>query len=77
MAVGLASFSVVVVVYGVMVLPESSQKQWNHGNFATVFMLYFNTVSRTYRPPRTVGYMELGVDSWMTKLMENLLLIPS
>ena len=72
----LASFSVVVVGYGIMVLPEKFPETVGEssGNFATVFSCFVSIPFLVLIVLHgLVGYMELGVDSWMTKLMENLL----
>jgi len=72
----LASFSVVVVAYGIMVLPEKFPETVGEssGNFATVFSCFISIPFLVLIVLHAlVGYMELGVDSWMTKLMENLL----
>ncbi|HBK73092.1 MAG TPA: MFS transporter, partial [Planctomycetaceae bacterium] len=72
----LASFSVVVVSYGIMVLPEKFPETVGEssGNFATVFSCFISIPFLVLIVLHAlVGYMELGVDSWMTKLMENLL----
>ena len=72
----LASFSIVVVGYGIMVLPEKFPETVGEssGNFATVFSCFISIPFLVLIVLHgLVGYMELGVDSWMTKLMENLL----
>ena len=70
------SLSVVVVLYGIMVLPEKFPETVGEssGNFATVFSCFISIPFLVLIVLHAlVGYMELGVDSWMTKLMENLL----
>ena len=72
----LASFSIIVVSYGIMVLPEKFPETVGEssGNFATVFSCFISIPFLVLMVLHgLVGYMELGVDSWMTKLMENLL----
>ena len=72
----LSSFAVVVVVYAIMVLPEKFPETVGEssGNFATVFSCFISIPFLVLIVLHAlVGYMELGVDSWMTKLMENLL----
>ena len=72
----LSSFAVVVLMYGVMVIPEKFPETVGEksGNFATVFSCFASVPFLVLIVLHAlVGYMELGVDSWMTKLMENLL----
>ena len=72
----LASFAIVVVAYGVMILPEKFPNTVGEssGNFATVFSCFASIPFLILIVLHAlIGYMELGVDSWMTKLMENLL----
>ena len=72
----LTSFSIIVVGYGIMVLPEKFPETVGEssGNFATVFSRFISIPFLVLMVLHgLVGYMELGVDSWMTKLMENLL----
>ncbi|WP_286766018.1 MULTISPECIES: MFS transporter [Rhodopirellula] len=73
---GLASFSIVVIAYGVMALPEKFPETVGEtaGSFATVFSCFASIPFLVLIVLHgLIGYMELGVDSWMTKLMENLL----
>ncbi len=72
----LSSFAIVVLLYGVMVIPEKFPETVGEkaGNFATVFSCFASIPFLVLVVIHAlVGYMELGVDSWMTKLMENLL----
>ncbi len=71
-----SSFAIVVIAYGVMVIPERfpetvSESAGSMGKtfacFASIPFLVLIVIHAM------IGYMELGVDSWMTKLMENLL----
>ena len=67
----LSSFAVVVLVYAVMVLPEKFPETVGEssGNFATVFSCFVSIPFLVLIVLHAlVGYMELGVDSWMTKL---------
>lgn len=73
----LASFALVVVICIVMVLPEKFPKtvaSASEGGFGKAFACFasipFIVLILLHG---LIGYMELGVDSWMTKLMENLL----
>jgi len=74
---GLSSFAVIVVAYGVLALPErfpetvGESAKAGFGNVFSCFLsipFLFLIVLHAM-----IGYMELGVDSWMTKLMENVL----
>ncbi|MFN3191609.1 MAG: MFS transporter [Aureliella sp.] len=72
----LSSFAIIVLIYGVMVLPEKFPETVGEssGDFGKVFSCFasipFIVLILLHA---LIGYMELGVDSWMTKLMENLL----
>lgn len=72
----LSSFAIVVVIYGIIALPEKfpdtvAQKHANFGKLFSCFLsLPFLLLLVLHG---LIGYMELGVDSWMAKLMENLL----
>lgn len=72
----LASFALFVIAYGVMILPEKLPETVGEssGNFGTVFACFASVPFLVLIVLHAlIGYMELGVDSWMTKLMENLL----
>lgn len=72
----LSSFAIIVLLYGIMVIPEKFPETVGEkaGNFATVFSCFTSLPFLVLIVLHAlVGYMELGVDSWMTKLMENLL----
>ncbi len=72
----LSSFALVVLAYGIMVIPERFPETVGEssGNFATVFSCFASIPFLILIILHAlIGYMELGVDSWMTKLMENLL----
>lgn len=76
-AVCLASFAVIVVIYGVLALPEKfpeTAAATGGGDFARVFSCFASIPFLVLIVMHgLIGYMELGVDSWMAKLMENLL----
>lgn len=76
-AVCLASFAVFVLAYGVMALPEKfpeTAAATGGGDFARVFSCFASVPFLILIVMHAlIGYMELGVDSWMAKLMENLL----
>ncbi|XZE56258.1 MFS transporter [Planctomycetaceae bacterium SH139] len=75
--VSLAFFVVFVLIYGIMALPvkfpptmgESSKEGFSvvFSCFASIPFLVLIVLHAL------IGYMELGVDSWMAKLMENFL----
>ncbi|MFK7735512.1 MAG: sugar MFS transporter [Pirellulaceae bacterium] len=72
----LSSFAIVVLIYGVMVLPEKFPETVGEstGDFGKVFSCFASIPFIVLIVLHAlIGYMELGVDSWMTKLMENLL----
>lgn len=74
--VSLASFAVIVLLYGVLALPHAFPKTVGEAssNFAKVFSCFVSLPFLLLIVLHAmIGYMELGVDSWMTKLMENLL----
>ena len=72
----MTTFVVFVLAYAVMALPEkfpktASARTQNFGKtFACFLSLPFLLLIVLHG---LIGYMELGVDSWMAKLMENLL----
>ena len=72
----LSSFALFVVAYGVLILPEPLPETVGEssGSFGTVFSCFTSIPFLVLIVLHAlIGYMELGVDSWMTKLMENLL----
>lgn len=73
----LSSFAVIVLAYGVLALPEkfpAAVGQSSSDGFATLFSCFASLPFLLLVAMHgCIGYMELGVDSWMTKLMENLL----
>ncbi len=75
-AVCLASFAVIVLLYGVLALPEKfpeTAAATGGGDFGRVFSCFASIPFLILIVMHAlIGYMELGVDSWMAKLMENL-----
>ncbi|MCC9600071.1 MFS transporter [Stieleria sp. JC731] len=72
----LSSFAIFVIAYGVLILPEKLPDTVGEssGSFAAVFSCFASVPFLVLIVLHAlIGYMELGVDSWMTKLMENLL----
>ncbi|MFT4556201.1 MAG: MFS transporter [Planctomycetales bacterium] len=73
----LSSFSVVVIAYGVIALPQkfpATATAVGGGDFAKTFSCFASIPFLILIVMHgLIGYMELGVDSWMAKLMENLL----
>ncbi len=72
----LGSFALIVLAYGVLAFPQPfpSTVGEESSNFATVFSCFASLPFLLLIGLHAlIGYMELGVDSWMTKLMENLL----
>ena len=76
-AFALASFAIFVIAYGVLAFPEKFPKpvgQSGSGSFLKTFSCFISLPFLALIVLHgCIGYMELGVDSWMTKLMENLL----
>ena len=76
-SVALSSFAIFVIAYGVLAFPEKFPKpvgQSGSDSFANTFSCFISIPFLVLIILHgCVGYMELGVDSWMTKLMENLL----
>ncbi|QEG42095.1 MFS transporter [Roseimaritima ulvae] len=74
---GLSSFAIIVVAYGILALPERFPEtvgESSTAGFATVFSCFLSIPFLVLIVLHAlIGYMELGVDSWMTKLMENVL----
>lgn len=74
--VALSAFAIPVLVYGVLAFPQAFPNTVGEssGNFGKVFSCFASLPFLLLIVLHAlVGYMELGVDSWMTKLMENLL----
>lgn len=73
----LSSFVLFVLAYGILALPEKFPEtvgETAKGGFATVFSCFASIPFLVLIVLHAmIGYMELGVDSWMTKLMENVL----
>ncbi len=72
----MSSFALFVVWYGVLALPEKFPKTVlaTHGNFAKTFACFLSVPFLLLIVIHAmVGYMELGMDSWIPKLMENVL----
>lgn len=73
----LSSFAVIVIAYGVIALPQkfpATAAAVGGGDFAKVFSCFASLPFLVLLVMHgLIGYMELGVDSWMAKLMENLL----
>ena len=72
----LSTFALFVLAYGILALPEKFPDTVGEssGNFATLFSCFASWPFLLLIVLHAlIGYMELGVDSWMTKLMENLL----
>ncbi|NOZ39839.1 MAG: MFS transporter [Planctomycetes bacterium] len=72
----LSSFAIVVLIYGILVIPQKfpSTVGESTSNFATIFSCFVSLPFLLLMVLHgLLAYMELGVDSWMTKLMENLL----
>jgi MFS family permease len=76
-AICLSSFAVIVLAYGVIALPQkfpATAAAAGGGDFARVFSCFASLPFLVLIVMHgLIGYMELGVDSWMAKLMENLL----
>lgn len=74
---GLSSFAIIVIIYGIMALPEKFPKavgQLAPGGLLTVFSCFASIPFLVLIVLHAmIGYMELGVDSWMAKLLENVL----
>ncbi len=76
-AICLATFAIFVILYGVLAFPEKfpeTAAATGGGDFGRVFSCFASIPFLVLLVMHAlIGYMELGVDSWMTKLMENLL----
>ena len=73
---GLSAFAVIVLIYGILALPEkfpdtasAISNEGFAGTFACFASIPFLVLLVLHA---MIGYMELGVDSWMASLMENL-----
>lgn len=72
----LASFALFVLMYGVLAFPQRFPQTVSHKtqNFGMLFSCFLSPVFILLLLLHAcIGYVELGVDSWVTKLMENLL----
>lgn len=73
----LSFFTVFVLAYGVLALPEkfpNTVGESSKEGFSVVFSCFASIPFLVLIVLHAlIGYMELGVDSWMAKLMENLL----
>lgn len=72
----LAAFAIPVLIYGALALPQKfpATVGSSAGNFATVFSCFVSLPFLLLIVLHgLIGYMELGVDSWITNLMKNLL----
>ncbi|MEM9828260.1 MAG: MFS transporter [Planctomycetota bacterium] len=74
--IALNVFVVFVLLYGVLALPEKMPPTASEGDSAGIFGSFACFASLPFLVliviHALVGYMELGVDSWMAALMENL-----
>lgn len=74
--VAMSFFVIFVFLYGILALPAKFPETVGEstGNFATLFSCFASVPFIILLVLHgLIGYMELGVDSWMTKLMENLI----
>ena len=72
----LSFFAVFVIAYGILALPEKFPETVGEssGDFGTLFSCFASLPFLILIVLHgLIGYMELGVDSWMAKLMENIL----
>ncbi|MEZ6093339.1 MAG: MFS transporter [Pirellulaceae bacterium] len=73
----LACFSVFVIMYGVLAFPikfPQTVSEKSKVNFATLFSCFASPIFLALIVLHAcIGYVELGVDSWVSKLMTNLL----
>ena len=73
----LAGFAVIVVLYGVLAFScpfPATVGAKQKGNFAVLFSCFLSPIFLLLLVIHAcVGYVELGVDSWVTKLMGNLM----
>ncbi len=72
----LSSFGIFVIAYAVLAFPEKFPKtaSSHHENFATTFACFLSLPFLVLIVLHAlIGYMELGVDSWISKLLENVL----
>jgi MFS family permease len=74
--VALTSYSVVLIILLLMVVRESFPATVSQGSNASMATLFTCFLSIPFLvlifAHALIGYMELGVDSWQTRLMENL-----
>jgi len=71
-----SAFAIFVLLYGILSLAEKFPKTVSQGssNFGQLFSCFFSWPFLLLIVLHgLIGYMELGVDSWVSKLMENLL----
>ena len=74
--VAMSFFVVFVLMYGILALPVKFPETVGESssNFGTLFSCFASIPFLILLAMHAlIGYMELGVDSWMTKLMENLI----
>jgi MFS family permease len=73
----LASFTVFVLLYGILALPTpfpQTVSEKTKGNYALLFSCFLSPLFLLLLVLHAcIGYVELGVDSWVAKLMANLL----
>lgn len=73
----MSTFAIFVIAYGILALPEkfpNTVGETAKDGFGTVFACFASIPFLVLLVLHgLIGYMELGVDSWMAKLMENLL----
>ncbi len=73
----LSTFAVFVLAYGLLAFPEKMPAAVGQRSKESFFTLFSCFASLPFllliALHGCIGYMELGVDSWMTKLMSNLL----
>lgn len=75
-AIAMSFFVVFVVMYGILALPAKFPETVGESSssFGTLFSCFASVPFLILLVLHgLIGYMELGVDSWMTKLMENLI----
>ena len=71
-----AAFAIFVLAYGVLALPEKFPKTVSQAasNFSQLFSCFASWPFLLLIVLHgLIGYMELGIDSWVSKLLENLL----
>lgn len=75
----LTSFAVAILAYGILALPEKFPQTVaaKSGNFAELFSCFLSPVFLLLLVLHAcIGYTELGIDSWVTTLMRNVLTNP-